>query len=255
LLNIDNKTIILLISITIFFSGLYTFIQFLFKFHPEKKISRFFFILFTFSKTVLFIFILIIGIYFIYNFYNTINQYLRILELKKYVKNLSRERVLAKISILSFSEDKFTCSLELYSLSGKLFKKSNYELIGTEFYIDFVVLNFEYLFIEKGDNNIAYPSVLFSDMISYDNGIRLLNQEEIKQYLNADPDKFIGLSSKNLNSISEFIFKCINNESFSKKNGVRSIIGSALHHKIFSNSIYKVYLQNTGGLVLIEENF
>ncbi|MFN3412171.1 MAG: hypothetical protein ACK4YF_08435, partial [Exilispira sp.] len=58
-----------------------------------------------------------------------------------------------------------------------------------------------------------------------------------------------------LNQVSKFIIKCLNDEKFAKKNGVRSIVGSALHHKIVTKSNYKVYLQNTGGLILIEENF
>lgn len=255
MLNVDLKTIIILLSTTAVLSALYTFFQFLFKFHPEKKISKFFFILLTFLKSIAVFFFIVIALYFIYYIYNTINQYLTLIEMKKYVKNLSRERVLAKISIIDFSENSFNCILELYSLTGKLFKKSSYQLNGTEFYLDFVVLNFDYMFIEKGSNNIAYPSTLFSDSIAYDNGIKLLSSNELKEFLSADSDKFIGLNSKKVISLSNFIFNCISNDDFARKNGIRSIIGSALHHKIFSKSIYKVYLQNTGGLSMVEENF
>jgi hypothetical protein len=111
------------------------------------------------------------------------------------------------------------------------------------------------MFIENGSNNIAYPSILFSDSISYDNGIALLTSNELKEFLSADSDKFIGLNEKKVNSLSNFIFKCISDNAFARKNGVRSIVGSALHHKIFSKSTYKVYLQNTGGLSMVEENF
>lgn len=255
LLNVDGKELLIFISIISVISIIYTFFQYLLKFESNKKFSKIIFSIFTFSKTFIIILVFAVLIYFIYNAYGTINEYLSVLELRKYVKNLSRERVLAKISILDFTTNKFNCLIEIYSLSGKLFKKLTYELIGTEFYIDFVVLNFDYLFIEKGANNIAYPFILFSDEISYDNGYKLLNMQEIKNYLNADFDNFLGLSSKKVDSISNFIFKCIENEKFAKINGVRSIVGSALHRKVISLSTYKVYLENTGGLILVEENF
>lgn len=255
MLNIDNKIILTLLSLTIIFSALYTFFQFLFKFHPEKKVSKFFFIFFTFLKSIFIVAFIIVGLYFVYYIYSTINQYLTLIELRKYVKNLSKERVLAKIIITDFSDINFNCIIELYSLSGKTFKKDEYQIQGTEFYIDFVVLNFDYIFIEKGENNIAYPSVLFSDLISYDNGIQLLSPEELKNYFSYDSEKFYGLSENKVNSLSNFIFKCISDNSFARKNGVRSIVGSALHHKIFSKSTFKVYLQNTGGLSMVQENF
>lgn len=255
LLNVDRSLLLIFISIISGLSIIYTIFQYLLKFESNKKISKIIFSIFTFTKTFIIILIFALIIYFIYNIYNTINQYLSVIELRKYVKNLSRERVLAKISILDFTSKRFNCLIELYSLSGKVFKKLTYELIGTEFYIDFVVLNFDYLFIEKGANNIAYPSILFSDEISYDNGYKLLDMQEIKNYLNADVENFLGLSAKKVDSISNFIFKCIENENYAKINGVRSVVGSALHRKIISLSTYKVYLENTGGLILVEENF
>jgi len=255
LLNIDTKLVILILSITTGLSIIYTSLQYIFKFYPERKISRFFFILFTFIKTIIAIFIIVIAIYFIYSFYNTINQYLNLLELKKYVKNLSRERVLAKITITDIKDNIFKCDVELYTLTGKIFKKSSFEISGKEFYMDFVVLNFDYAFIEKGANNIAYPSVIFSDEISYDNATPLLNNMEIKEYLNTDSENFIGLTPKKVESLAEFIYKSIKENNFARINGVRSIIGSALHHKVFLGAVYKVYLQNTGGIILVEENF
>lgn len=255
MLSVDKTTIIYILASTLFLSLIYTFLQFFIKFYPQKKISKFIFLIFTFSKTIIIVLIIVTAVYFVYNIYNSINQFFITLELQKYVKNLSRERVLAKIKILSFSEDKFKISVEIYSLTGKIFKKSTYELNGSEFYIDFVVLNFDYAFIEKGSNNIAYPSVIFSDTISYDNGIPLLLKDEILSYLNSDSDNFIGLTKKKAISLSEFVFKSITDNNFARSYGIRSISGSALHHKIFDISTYKVYLQNTGGLLLVEENF
>lgn len=255
LLSVDKDSLFLLLSVTVIFSIIYTLIQYSIKFHPEKKISRIFFLFYTFFKVFIIILIIVFAVYFFYNFYNFFNQYTRVIELKKYVKNLSRERVLAKISILDFTENYFKCQLEIYTLNGKIFKKSFYELSGSEFYLDFVVLNFDYLFIEKGANNIAYPAKIFSDTISYDEGIDILAKNEILEYLNREPQNFIGLTKTEVNQVSNFIIKCLNDEKFARTNGVRSIVGSALHHKIFTKSTYKVYLQNTGGLILIEENF
>ncbi len=256
MLNVENINILFLILITFCLSGIYTFILYLLKFHPEKKISKFIFIFFTFFKTVFLVIIIVLVAYFFYNIYNAIDQYLNLLELKKYVKNLSRERILAKIIITEIPNNNyFKCNVELYSLTGKIFKKSSFEIPGTEFYIDFVVINFDYTFIEKGSNNIAYPNVIFSDRISFDDGFALLTDEELKKFLAAEADKFLGLNSKKVESLSQFIFKSIKDENYAKKNGVRCIVGSALHHKVFLNSVYKVYLQNTGGLTLIEETF
>jgi len=255
LLSIDDRTLLLFILTSIILSLIYAFFQYIFKFHQDKKVTRFFFFTFTFLKAIIVISLFVIVVYFFYSIYNSIDQYLNLIELKKYVKNLSKERVLAKIIINEIIKEKFKCTVELYSLTGKIFKTATYELNGNEFYIDFVVLNFDYVFIEKGANNIAYPNVIFSEEISYDNGIPLLTDDELKSFLSADSKSFLGLSDKEVNSLSLFIFKSIKNSAFAKKIGIRSIVGSALHHIVSLNAIYKVYLENTGGIVLIEENF
>ncbi|MFN3411702.1 MAG: hypothetical protein ACK4YF_06065, partial [Exilispira sp.] len=236
MLSVNKDSILILLSIATILSIVYTLLQYLIKFHPEKKISRIFFLFYTFFKVFIIILIFVVLVYFFYNFYNTFNQYAKVIELKKYVKNLSKERVLAKITILDFTENYFKCQLEIYNLDGKIFKKSFYELAGSEFYLDFVVLNFDYLFIEKGANNIAYPAKIFSDTISYDNGKVILTGNEIFEYLSGESQNFIGLTQAELNQVSKFIIKCLNDEKFAKKNGVRSIVGSALHHKIVTKS-------------------
>ena len=256
------QSLLPILALAVIFISFYVYFSYIIKFHPEKKVVKTLFI----GKNIVIALLLLAAITVVYfisiNIYKTyltvtetINNINEVRMLKTFVKNLSVQRVLASIIITDLTESDFELKVSLYTLSGELFKSLSFRLPGKEFYIDFTILNFDYLFIEQGANNLAIPAVLFSDTIAYADGFELIDESELKNYLTADNKYIYGLNDKDIDAAYNFIKKAINDPVFAKNKGVRSIIGSALHHSAHRGEVYKVFLQNTGGINLVTEEF
>ncbi len=258
--NILSDIIYFLIVFIIIYIIIYTIMEYRQKYlKSHKKIDKFYYILKkTISSLSKFTSIIIIAfsLLFLLSIVDGIGSYVEeikeINKLKTYIKNLSTERKITDFKILSTDNNYITVQITNYSVDGLEASKNIYQIEGTEIYLDFLVLNFEYKIIESNQsNNIAIINKLYSDYVPYDNGIDLF-EKEILQFKKSDP---VGLTNKDFSSFNNYIEQIILDKNFAKKEGVRSYHGSSLHVNASTGDEYRVYIQNTGGLTLKKINF
>ncbi|MCX8059197.1 MAG: hypothetical protein N3A58_07265 [Spirochaetes bacterium] len=258
--NINFKFIIFIIILT-FFLFLFVYIFFELRIFKGKKTSidvAYIFI----KKTInyiknFFVFILFVFFITILAFlFIRINQFIESINfnnnLIKAIKNLSYSRVICEIEILKI--DKFNENIDLkinyLDFNKDLIESKEFNVYGREVFVDFIVVDFQFKLIESGEkSNLAVLNKLYTNKISPKDGIDLKNF----YFYSKKPE---GIENKDFVRIIEYIDKIINDEYFAKKEGVKASFGSSLSFIPKSEGdIFRIYVNNTGGIVLQKINF
>lgn len=154
---------------------------------------------------------------------------------------------------LNFPIDLIYFKLTFYSQDGQKVFVNDFLIPGNELYIDFIVLNFDYKLIEQNEKfTLALPYKIFSNIISFNNGISLFlnNNNKIPYFLDYKNNIPYSISLKNYRNTVNYILQIINNNDFAKKEGIRSYHGSALHFIPQNKDQYIIRTTATGGINL-----
>lgn len=182
----------------------------------------------------------------------------KIQELTAVVKNLSRIERVARLQLQSFDEMSLTMKVRLSLLkhSGKEFQNQIFYLKGRELWIDSLSINFDYLFIEKGEaKNIAIPYALYTEKIPPKEALpiqNLFDEKGVPSLFRFEADQIFGIEVDRYDARLSEIFS---SPQKMKAIGVRSIQGNALHLVPQVGAIYELRSLGTGGLTLIKERF
>ncbi len=184
----------------------------------------------------------------------------KIKELNIVLKHLDKRQKVAEIDIINVDYVTFetTMKIKFFDYASNDFHNEEQNIIikGTDIYLDAIVMNFEYTEIDNGKKyNIALPYRLFSNMVSQSEGI-LLNCKDTKKIpltFKRNKEDIYGISAEKYNMYIEQFSVYMNDEEKAREAGVRSIIGNAVHKKIQKGQILTIWIEQTGGIVIKEE--
>lgn len=210
----------------------------------------------SFFKNIFIISIFLFSIYFVFIVYNKINSIIEQFNfnnnLIKAIKNLSISRVICEIKVIEIDKlnEKIKIKIFYYDLNKDKIDFSEFELNGKEIFVDFIVVDFEFKFIEDGiKNNLAILNKLYTNKISPKEGI------DLKNYFYYG-NNIIGIQKDEYLKIIKYIDKIIEDKEFAKKEGVKTSFGSSLSFIPKSEGdIFRIYVNNTGGIILEKINF
>ncbi len=192
----------------------------------------------------------------------SVNRYFenerRIKELKAVIKNMERQQNLGKIQVVSRTEDSVTYKVTVFTGYKEEAATEEITLPGKEFYFDCLVINFDYSQISSGTaDNIAYPYRIWSEQLSPEKAHYLTatftdgtEQVPIPYLLQ---DDVYGIAPGTYLSRIKELFSIINDKEQSRRFGIRSTNGAAIHITPKDNEIYTIKVENTGGLSLHKE--
>ena len=201
------------------------------------------------------LFILFVILFFVFT-YKYISNYIKEItfnnNLIKVIKNLNNERLICEINILRIDRlnEKIVFQIKSYNNNNLKISQKDFEIKGREIYIDFIVVDFEYKFIEEGKKlNIAVLNSLYSNSISPNNGISL-------REIFYSSTEIYGLDKDNYYIIIKYIDRLIDDKNFRGKEGVRTIFGSSISFiPRHEGDIFRIYVNNIGGIFLEKINF
>ncbi len=186
----------------------------------------------------------------------------KIKEMKLVVKNLNQRYKVAKVEILDYNKFLDSTKLKItffdYASNGYVPENQEINLSGNEIYINTFVMNFDYIFVENGEEiNIALPYMIFTEKMTQEEGI-LLNVADstgVPYVFNRNSDNLYGISTEKYNERLKEIVEMMNDEKKAKEAGVRSFYVSAPHFvKILNKGqTFIIWIEQTGGLVIKEE--
>lgn len=188
------------------------------------------------------------------NIVNIYNKQQKIKELSLVVKNLSREKTVAEITLLKREgDDSYYKVIVFDNVAGEKVYENNIHLKGKKLYVDSIVLNFEYSEIESGNkNNIAFPYRVFSEKIEPVNGILLktLYQDENDEVLQTESQSALGLSEETYRQRAAELIEIVKDPAKSREMGIRSSHGAyaEIPDSARENDVYIIKVENTGGL-------
>lgn len=188
------------------------------------------------------------------NIVNIYNKQQKIKELSLVVKNLSREKTVAEITLLKREgDDSYYKVIVFDNVAGEKVYENNIHLKGKKLYVDSIVLNFEYSEIESGNkNNIAFPYRVFSEKIEPVNGILLktLYQDENDEVLQTESQGALGLSEETYKQRAAELIEIVKDPAKSREMGIRSSHGAyaEIPDSARENDVYIIKVENTGGL-------
>lgn len=188
------------------------------------------------------------------NIVNIYNKQQKIKELSLVVKNLSREKTVAEITLLKREgDDSYYKVIVFDNVAGEKVYENNIHLRGKKLYVDSIVLNFEYSEIESGNkNNIAFPYRVFSEKIEPVNGILLktLYQDENDEVLQTESQSALGLSEETYRQRAAELIEIVKDPAKSREMGIRSSHGAyaEIPDSARENDVYIIKVENTGGL-------
>ena len=181
----------------------------------------------------------------------------RIKELKAVVRNLARAEDLVKIELAGVlnSEFPYECRYRLTFFCGGKEISREYVLKGSEIFLDFMNINFDYSEIEAGKtSNVAYPYRIFSDVVPPERGIKLggdvLDAESNVPVTFLFSDVY-GIEKETYIARAAELFGIAGDEKKSREMGIRSSIGTAPHVSVFDlaeGQIFSFRITNTGGV-------
>ncbi len=171
----------------------------------------------------------------------------KIRELTCVVKNLQRTETVACISLYEKNGEKTSYILEVFAPDQQQSTKQIVEMKGEEFWIDCMVVNFDYSQIASGNRcTISYPYRIWSEKISPRNAYVLNAVPYIYQY----GDDVYGIDSVTYSERLKELFEVIRDEEQSKLMGIRSVNGNALHFEVQDGKRYFIKALGTGGITV-----
>ncbi len=188
---------------------------------------------------------------------NYVEQQQRLSEMKTVLKNLNKSYEVAKIKVLNYDYKTNTTTLEVkfydYLKKGYGNNKQEIKIIGRNIYFQFLVLNFEYSQIENGEKiNLAIPMKVFSEEIESRNGIPLQITDSLGVPLiyKRSEEELYGIEKEKYDKYLKEIADYMHDPELARKEGVRSITANSTHIITYKGLTYKIYVEQTGGIVL-----
>ncbi len=187
----------------------------------------------------------------------TLSLYRDIKNLTAALKNLKSERKILEVQ--AFSEEDEFIRLKVKYFAYSPVKKADietgeaeYKIKGRKVYIDSLVINFDYALVEGGRVvNLALPYMVFSEEVSFDEGISILSKEgEIPLSLKLDEGNLFLLEKKEYESIIKKVMKTLEDRKLALKLGVRTFYSEAVAIFPSKTKKYSIYSTGVGGLVL-----
>lgn len=134
----------------------------------------------------------------------------------------------------------------------KTTREISYTLKGSRAYLDFGVINFSHTLIEKGKTvNIAFPNRLYSDEISPNKGINLVQTKDgIPPSFELDKNQIYLLSRQEYQNNIRWIFKSATNANLARKIGIRTAYGQGFALLPSEKKSYTFYTTGTGGMIV-----
>jgi len=191
------------------------------------------------------VFITVFGIQIYGKVNSLIQEYEKQKQLKIMIKNLSASHLVGEVSVKGFDDESVTLILRYFDRESKDILEKEYVLKGRVIFIDYLVLNFDYHFVETGEKqNIALVNKIYSDSVSYSQGYDLLEMSLFSPEL-------YGISEKEYGEMANYVRKLVNDSEYAKGEGVRSAHGSALSFRPSEpGDLYRIYVNQTGGIIL-----
>ncbi len=155
------------------------------------SLAEVFFWFYSHMTSVLIGIILLFSVTFVYNTVKdlsySLNLFREVKTLEAALKNLKAERKLLEVNA-SLVTDKDTAKINVrmkyfaYSpvKDEDIFTgEAVYSIEGKKLFVDFGTINFDYSLVEKGlAKNITFPNKIYSDSVSYENGMSIFAQSE-----------------------------------------------------------------------------
>ncbi len=189
---------------------------------------------------------------------DVITLYRDVSNLKSALKNLKSERKIVE-AIVTQSEDKneLIVNLKYFSYSPVkntdiLTGEKEYRIPGNKVYLDSIVINFDYTLIESGKSiNIALPYKIFSDVVSFEDGISINARDgEIPFSLKLDEGDIYLLSKNEYNSVIKTLINTLEDKRKAQKMGIKTFYSEAVVLLPSRTKKYTIYSTGTGGLIL-----
>lgn len=188
----------------------------------------------------------------------TINLYKDVRMLNAAIKNLKSERKILEATV-DLTEDRSELVVNLKYFAYSPVKNSDimtgeaeYRIPGSKVYLDSIVINFEYSLVESGKAiNLSLPYKIFSDKISFNDGISINSMDnDIPLSLKLDKDDIFLLEKEEYNSTIKKLISTLNDKKNALKMGVRTFYSEAIVLYPLKNKKYTIYSTGNGGLVL-----
>lgn len=182
-------------------------------------------------------------------------------QLTTVIKHLSQSYKVAEIEILEqeydVSSQTTTTTLKIkyldYAGMGIEEKTQTLSIEGKEIYFDAVMMNFEYSEIENGSRyNIVIPQRVFSNAVSAKDGkpLNIKDENGVPIFFKRNADDIYGISEADFNQRLKDIIGLLNNEEKARAAGVRTIVGDAVHLRVWKGYTLEMWVEQTGELTL-----
>ena len=208
---------------------------------------------------VLVMFLLIVGTSGLFKEFDTyMENEKQIREMRTVLKHLEGRYKVADIKVIdqdSF-ETKIRISFYDYADIGTSYATQEVTIKGKDIYFDSIILNFDYSEISQGKAvNIAIPYRIFSDEVSQAEGIELELKDEngIPLLFKRSGEEIYGINEDNYNKRLKEILLFLSDKKAAREAGVRSVYGNAVHKKVYRGETVSIWIEQTGGLVLKQE--
>lgn len=201
----------------------------------------------------------------LFNSMNQLDKYVqnqqKIKELKSVIRQLDQRFKVAEVKVVEqiYSEalNSTTTTLEIKYFddfdTGNKPQSQNITLKGNDIYFDAIMINFEYSEIsESGVKNIAIPYRIFSNEVPQDKAIMLniRDEEGVPFYFKRKNKQIYGLSPDDFKNSVNNLVQMIKDEESARKMGIRSFYGNAVHQRMYEGSVYQIWIEQSGGIVL-----
>ena len=197
------------------------------------------------------------------SFEKTISLYRRVLTLSAALKNLRSDRKLLDVSVSPavFSNGQ-AMNVRLQYFAYSPVKDTDissgdaaYIVPGRKLFVNFGVYNFDYSLLENGSSkNIAFPSKLYSDTVSFDSGIDVETESAgVPMTFKLDsPDIYI-LDKTDYNDEMARIAASATNSEIARELGLRTAYGESISivpPLTGTSRIYSFYSTAAGGIIV-----
>jgi len=176
---------------------------------------------------------------------------------EKFLENAVGERRAAEVVLLDqnrSADGRLISRLKFleYSAHGQAMKPRTITVEGNEVYFDALILQFSPEAVQEGKAQSLYLfRRVFTDKTRPDEGIQLFNPKAgIPDNLRSDE---IPVASQ-LSLWREFQ-RCIEDPAYAETKNVRAVFGQAVYKRPRKNHLYRLHIQNNGGLIIEEKPF
>ncbi len=182
----------------------------------------------------------------------------RIRELGVMVRNLSRADDVAQITLLSQrggagGDVEKTYRIEILSEQGKPLSEQTVTLRGNRIAIDSITVNFDYSQIETGQQNIAYPYRVYSELMKPEDAVPLtcmFNDEQLPVIYCLEESSIYGMEADSFFRRLKELFAILGDERQCRELGIRSVNGTVSHFVVSRGEVWRVSVLATGGLAV-----